>query len=416
MGSVDTMARRHVLRKRLSAVRLATCFLAVAGFARAAVAQPVVETERYSVTLASSEFYAREMSQIEFRIVDKSRRDADGSPASVAGATIHCSITMPDMPGMAAFEEAAHSEGSPGVYGVHPDFQHGGSYRLVLSLYEQTPGSLFSYKTIEFAFALTVNEREGGPQRVGRVRTYSLQLDDPPKPVVAGVPTTLRMRILREVQPERAETGAFRRSFMPVTDFEIRHERLAHLFFVRGDLGDFAHEHPTVAADGTMTLEHTFAAAGTYRLFADVTPRGAGGQVVDSTIMVGGSAAKPFDLRSQPTLRPGSETALGPFVAKWQFGVLAPRKTSLVSASVLDPTSGRKVDLERYLGASGHLMLIHEDGETFVHAHPDDAGPPVESGQVSFVTWLPKSGLYRGWAQFQRGGVVYTTAVVLRVD
>ncbi len=401
-----------------NAVRSAACFLvAITGFAGAAVGQPVVETEKYSVTLASTELFAREMSQIEFRLVDKSRRDADGGPASVAGATIRCSITMPDMPGMAAFEEAAHSEGSPGVYGVHPDFQHGGRYRLVLSLHERKPGSVFSYETVDFEFTLTVNEPDEERQRSGRARTYSLQVDDPGKPIVAGAPASLRMRVLREGQPESTAEGSSRRSFLPVTDFETRHERLAHLFLIRADLGDFAHEHPTVAADGTMTLEHTFGTAGTYRLFADVTPRGAGGQVVDATIIVDGAAAQPFDLRSDPTLRPGGETVLGPFTAKWQFADLATRKTNIITASIFDPSSGRIVDLEPYLGSLGHLLLVHEDGETFVHAHPDEADPAeVEAGRVPFVTWLPKPGLYRGWAQFQQGGTVHSTAVVLRAD
>jgi len=317
---------------------------------------------------------------------------------------------------MASFEEVAHNEGSPGVYGVHPDFQHGGRYRLVLSIYERNRGALFSYKAVDAEFALTVKEPDEARQRSGRVRTYSLQVDDAAKPIMAGVPTTLHMRVLREVEPEKGATGTLKRSFVPVTDFETRHERLAHLFFVRGDFGNFAHEHPDVAADGTLTLEHTFSAAGTYRLFADVTPRGAGGQVVGSTITVGGARAEIFDLRGAPTLRPDAETVLGPFVAKWQFGVLAPRRTSILAVSVVDPSSRRPVDLEPYLGARGHLMLIHEDGETFVHAHPDDDPQAVAGGRVPFVTWLPKSGRYRGWAQFQHDGVVYSTAVVLHVD
>jgi len=35
---------------------------------------------------------------------------------------------------MARFDEIAHREDSPGVYGVHPTFPHGGDYRLCLTI------------------------------------------------------------------------------------------------------------------------------------------------------------------------------------------------------------------------------------------------------------------------------------------
>ena len=57
----------------------------------------------------------------------------------------------------------------------------------------------------------------------------------------------------------------------------------------------------------------------------------------------------------------------------------------------------------------GHLILIHQDGITFVHSHPDERVPDAgHDGKVPFLVRFPKPGIYRGWSQFQRDGKVLT--------
>jgi hypothetical protein len=66
-------------------------------------------------------------------------------------------------------------------------------------------------------------------------------------------------------------------------------------------------------------------------------------------------------------------------------------------------------DVQPYLGALGHLILVHEDGETFVHSHPDELDPKAgKDGHLAFLARFPKPGRYRGWVQIQRAGVVET--------
>ena len=101
---------------------------------------------------------------------------------------------------------------------------------------------------------------------------------------------------------------------------------------------------------------------------------------------------------------------------------------------------GRPVtDLEPYLGAMGHLVIISEDRKQFVHSHPlgvDHHGESVhdESGEadehrehggvvsgarksiVSFHAEFPTEGLYKGWAQFKHRGRVFTVPFVIQVE
>jgi hypothetical protein len=83
---------------------------------------------------------------------------------------------------------------------------------------------------------------------------------------------------------------------------------------------------------------------------------------------------------------------------------------------VADAKTGKAVtDLEPYLGAMAHFVLISEDTRSFLHAHPlEEAGAKVSS--VSAHTRFPEAGLYKVWVQLQRRGQVVTVPYVLRVQ
>ncbi len=71
-------------------------------------------------------------------------------------------------------------------------------------------------------------------------------------------------------------------------------------------------------------------------------------------------------------------------------------------------------DLQPYLGAMGHLVIVKDDVKTYLHAHPEEhAG--AGAGVVSFMTTFPSPGTYKAWAQFQRGGKPIIADFVLRV-
>ena len=61
----------------------------------------------------------------------------------------------------------------------------------------------------------------------------------------------------------------------------------------------------------------------------------------------------------------------------------------------------------------GHLVILSADGKQFVHAHPEDDAP--KSNKVKFGAHFPSAGIYKGWGQFQRAGVVHTIPFVVEV-
>jgi hypothetical protein len=210
-----------------------------------------------------------------------------------------------------------------------------------------------------------------------------------PRQAVAGQPVDMELRV----------RYAYSLDLREVTDFDVQHEKLMHLFVVSNDLRQFAHEHPVLSGPGVFRLRFIFPEPGEYRVFVDVAPKDAGSQVLSVPVTVGGQAI-PRAGAPQPTLRAT--------LALPEEGVRA-GKTILLEARIQDTRGNPVDDLEPWLGALGHLLLIHADAQTFVHAHPDDRDPRIgRDGRVPFLVRLPKPGAYKGWLQVQRKGKVET--------
>jgi hypothetical protein len=185
---------------------------------------------------------------------------------------------------------------------------------------------------------------------------------------------------------------------------------------VSADLRNFAHEHPVLGADGRFTLRYTFPTGGDYRLFADVAPKDAGSQILMQPIRVSG-----------PVIASTSTAGLAPSLSDTVDGVrlaltadpatLPIGRTLDITFTVKDASTNAPItDLEPYLGAMAHLMLIHQDAVTFVHSHPDDTDPSNgHNGSLTFLARFPKPGVYRAWLQFQRAGKVHTAAFTWEV-
>lgn len=356
---------------------------------------------KYAVTIRVPEaIYAGEVTDIEFRLGDTSNNDPILGAAGVLKAKTSAKITMPAMPGMPVQTPRIHAEGVPGEYGVETYFPHGGEYQIELEL--TPPGDATPVKV---SFIVDVKDAESAKNRKPKPKPFYAELLDKPT-AKAGEPTPLHIAI-RDTSTKQI-----------VKDFDVAHTQIFHLIIVSKDLSWFVHEHPVQQSDGSFTIDQTFPAGGEYRIFADVAPKGAGSQVLPVTLKVTGDAPK-----ANPVLVPtplttevdGIKATLQSADSPLPIGKSTPLTFVLTDAK----TGAKLTDLEPYLGAMGHLILINQDGQTFVHSHPmeDDASNlSAKSGSVMFNARFPKAGLYKAWGQFGRGGKVVTIPFVVRVN
>jgi hypothetical protein len=216
---------------------------------------------------------------------------------------------------------------------------------------------------------------------------------DPPAPV-AGKPVVLKMMI-----HEADGTMAHK--------FEIVHEKLVHLIIVRNGLDDFAHVHPAVDDQGNLTIAHTFAKAGKYRLFADHKAKDKSPAVAKAEIEVSGEPSPPAALAINA---PGKVTADG-VVAQIELQNAKAGQSSEVRFRLTNESGQVIDDLQPYLGARGHLVVISADGTQY--AHPMDT--PKAANEVVFMSHFPEAGMYKCWAQFQESGRVRTVPFVVQI-
>ena len=225
-----------------------------------------------------------------------------------------------------------------------------------------------------------------------------------PPVVLAGVPVTLAIT---------ARDG----NGQPTTDLAVVHERPMHLIAVSEDLEEFAHLHPHASTDETLRVTHTFRTGGAHRLFADFALRDGRSRVVPFDLAVAGSARAEEASADESAGRDDVEMRLVSDVP------VRAGEESMLTVEVRDARTHEPVtDLDPYLGALAHFVIIGRGSFDFLHAHPmgPDAGvgaqmPGATGPVVSAHTTFPRPGSYRAWVEVQRNGRVIVRSFDLRV-
>jgi len=259
------------------------------------------------------------------------------------------------------------------------------------------------------------------------VRDYRLDFRTIPAVVKPGQKAKLLFRISH---PGSGEA---------IKKFEVVHERQYHLFLISQDMEYFQHIHPEEQADGTWSIDVTLPKAGYYKVLSDFMPSGGASQFIARPLVTAGyagdlegdSAHLVPDAVSSKTVD-GITATLAYDPATFSSGVYGHLNFHLTDAATGQPIN----DLQTYLGAFGHTLIMSEDMVDYVHSHPldilakadDDGGPPqfliapgadlekLRGGpDVTFEGLMPKPGRYRAWTQFRRNDKIYTFAFTFNV-
>lgn len=217
----------------------------------------------------------------------------------------------------------------------------------------------------------------------------------------------------------------------PVRKFELVHERPYHLFVISQDMEHFQHIHPEQQADGAWAIDVTLPKAGYYKVLSDFLPGGGASQLIARPLITAGYRGDLAEDSAVLVPDASPAKAVDDITAKVSYDpptFVAGLYGHLIF-DLTDTATGRPVtDLQTYLGAFGHTLIMSEDMLDYVHAHPldilssadDDSVPQfvippgadlekLRGGpQVIFDGLMPKPGRYRAWTQFRRNNKLYT--------
>jgi hypothetical protein len=201
----------------------------------------------------------------------------------------------------------------------------------------------------------------------------------------------------------------------------LEHEKLLHLIVVRKDLNEFQHVHPDLnQTTGQFTLKDlTFPSTGPYRIFADFTASGAqkdaDGMLLNTVVYqdvnvgsVNSYTAQPLGTTEKNKTFDDYDVTLSTNPASLSPGM------NLVTFTVSQ--NGKPVtNLEDYLGALGHSVILKENTLDYIHTHALEDVSSKQTGKIDFHVEFPSVGNYKVFTQFKHNGKVITTDFVVTV-
>ena len=203
----------------------------------------------------------------------------------------------------------------------------------------------------------------------------------------------------------------------PVGDLTLTHSVFMHLIATRTDLGTFAHVHPEpTGTAGELAVDMTFPTPGRYIVNTEFRRNGQMADIHDRQLV---TIAGPAPAR-QPAI-PGPRFITVNGVRVELHGQAQVGTTSDLTFSLTDARTGQPLrNLQPYLAAAGHVVIMRADGQTFAHEHADvrdSSGAPVFAlPGTTFGPGLPvhvhfdTPGAYRLWGQFRLGSGQVITA------
>lgn len=210
------------------------------------------------------------------------------------------------------------------------------------------------------------------------------------------------------VQPDQEELVIFLKDKegKPVNELEVNHEQILHLIIVDESMQKYYHVHPEQTGEGEFRIPQ-FLTQGSYKAFVDIKPKDLAYHVSPVPFVIGkpGEAAHSDESDHPHKLQPDKK------LLQQVEGETV--KLSMSSFQANEPVMLTfdldQTDLTPYLGAMGHVVILDEQAQNFLHVHPANGEKPI------FETKFSKPGIYKIWAEFKQNGKVRAFPFVVEI-
>jgi hypothetical protein len=214
------------------------------------------------------------------------------------------------------------------------------------------------------------------------------------------------------------------------------HEKPIHLYIVSEDLSQFFHQYPEKNAEGIYKDSFTFPNGGKYKLYVNLKPKNALKIVESYELMVSGDVRGNVEINQDDKLEKTVEDLR---VTMRSDGDLVSNRDMMLTFQAFDSINKKPVtDLQNYLGAKAHFVVISKDLKDFVYIDPksnenvkteevkqDDKGLDKQIDEklagkdsesiISAIVNFPKSGIYKLFASFKRNDKIIVVPFIFEV-
>ncbi|HWO74345.1 MAG TPA: hypothetical protein VNM69_00345 [Bacillus sp. (in: firmicutes)] len=185
-------------------------------------------------------------------------------------------------------------------------------------------------------------------------------------------------------------------------ELEVNHEKLLHLIIISSDMELYKHLHPEKIGAGMFEVNQELP-DGEYKAFIDIKPIGKTYQVNPISFTIGENHRGDHQYA---TLKPSESMT----VKKDKYQVTMNPSSLNVNEEIKLSFDLNGTKPEQYLGALGHVVILDEAANEYIHVHPLKGEEPV------FATSFDQPGLYKVWAEFKFNGDVFVFPYVIEID
>ena len=176
------------------------------------------------------------------------------------------------------------------------------------------------------------------------------------------------------------------------TDLEVFHEKLLHFLVFDPALKEYQHVHPEFDGE-KWTVELNLPVNGNYWIYLQGMSAANKKEFTINTRLNVNNGQTAHPVLPLLELRMGND---GISAVSLSGGVLRANREAMVMVNI-SRTNGTTPQITPYLGAKAHVVVVGNQGKSFLHAHPMDTENPLQMmAHVNF----PKEGEYRVWVQF----------------
>ncbi|WNB92934.1 hypothetical protein [Bacillus sp. NEB1478] len=183
-------------------------------------------------------------------------------------------------------------------------------------------------------------------------------------------------------------------------ELEVNHEKIMHLIIVSDEQKQYFHLHPEKKGKGAFTVQHNLS-EGSYKAFIDIKPKDKNYEVKPLPIKVGAGETH----GEHVSLKPDTEFTK----TVDDYTVTMTPETFKSNEEIVLDFDLKEIKPEPYLGALGHVVILDESGDKYVHVHP------ASETDTRFATKFGKPGIYKIWAEFKMNGKVHVFPFVVDV-